>query len=63
MKQTRNTIYLGLFVTTATAMLVILLLAMGGRGLFTKLATYSMYFNKSVKGLGVGSPVMFRACA
>ena len=60
MKQTRNTIYLGLFVTTATAMLVILLLAMGGRGLFTKLATYSMYFNKSVKGLGVGSPVMFR---
>lgn len=60
MKQRKNTIYLGAFVMVALVILVGLLLAMGGRGLFTKLTTYRMYFNKSVKGLSVGAPLMFR---
>ncbi len=41
-------------------MLVILLLSVGGQNIFTKKVHYTLYFDKSVKGLNVGAPVMFR---
>ena len=33
---------------------------LGGKSLFLRSATYHLYFDKSVKGLNLGAPVMFR---
>lgn len=60
MKQKKNAFYLGIFVLGALLVLVILLLSVGGQNIFTKKVNYILYFDKSVKGLSVGAPVMFR---
>ena len=60
MKQKKNAFYLGLFVLGALLVLLILLLSVGGQNIFTKKVHYILYFDKSVKGLNVGAPVMFR---
>ena len=60
MKQKKNAFYLGIFVLGALLVLVILLLSVGGQNVFTKKVNYILYFDKSVKGLSVGAPVMFR---
>lgn len=60
MTHKRNAFYFGLFVLFALGLFLVLLLSIGGRGMFTKQARYTLYFNKSVKGLSAGSPIMFR---
>ncbi len=60
MKHKKNAFYLGIFVLGALFVLVILLLSVGGQNIFTKQVNYTLYFDKSVKGLNIGAPVMFR---
>lgn len=60
MNMHKKSFWLGIFVITALIILTVLLLTIGGRGLFASQAKYSMFFDKSVKGLNVGSPLMFR---
>ena len=60
MKQKKNAFYLGIFVLGALLVLVMLLMSVGGQNVFTKKANYILYFDKSVKGLSIGAPVMFR---
>lgn len=51
---------LGVFVFAALALLVGILFLLGGRSLFQSTYTFETYFNDSVAGLEVGSPVRFR---
>ncbi len=51
---------IGLFVLGAIALFVAGVLFLGAGKFFTKQHTYITYFDGSVKGLNVGSPVMFR---
>jgi len=51
---------IGAFVLGAVALLVAGVLILGAGNFFTKEFTYITYFDGSVKGLNVGSPVMFR---
>ena len=51
---------LGVFVFAALALLVGVLFLLGGRSLFQSTYTFETYFNDSVAGLEVGSPVRFR---
>jgi ABC-type transporter Mla subunit MlaD len=51
---------LGVFVFAALALLVGVLFLLGGRSLFQPTYTFETYFNDSVAGLEVGSPVRFR---
>ena len=51
---------LGVFVFAALAMIVGILFLLGGRSLFQPTYTFETYFNDSVAGLEVGSPVRFR---
>jgi phospholipid/cholesterol/gamma-HCH transport system substrate-binding protein/paraquat-inducible protein B len=51
---------LGVFVFAALALLVGVLFLVGGRSLFQPTYTFETYFNDSVAGLEVGSPVRFR---
>jgi paraquat-inducible protein B len=60
MTQKSKSICIGLFVLGAIVLTVIFLLAFGERTLFSKGVTYYVYFDKSVKGLSKGAPVMFR---
>ena len=60
MKQRKNAFYLGVFVLGALFVFIIMLMAIGGQNLLTQKVTYTLYFDKSVKGLNVGAPVMFR---
>lgn len=56
----QNYFRLGLFVLAALVLLGLLLFALGGRSLFQPSVTIETYFNESVSGLDVGSPVKFR---
>ena len=60
MAQKRNAFYLGVFVLGGLLILVIMLMMLGGQNLLAKKVNYTLYFDKSVKGLNVGAPVMFR---
>ena len=60
MKRKRNTMLFGMFVLLSLVILLMLMMSIGGRSLFTQHAEYTLYFDKSVKGLSIGSPVMFR---
>lgn len=60
MKRKRNTLYFGMFVLLAVAILIMLIMSIGGRSIFTQQAKYTLFFDRSVKGLSVGSPIMFR---
>src|SRR5215471_11093756 len=51
---------LGVFVFAALALFVGVLFVLGGRSLFQPTYTFETYFNDSVAGLEVGSPVRFR---
>lgn len=60
MKNKKSTIRIGMFVFTSLAILVLLLMAIGGTSLFSSNPKYTLYFDTSVKGLALGAPVMFR---
>lgn len=51
---------IGAFVVGAAAILVLALLVLGSGKFFSKSQYYVLFFDGSVKGLNVGSPVMFR---
>ena len=51
---------IGAVVLLAIFIFVILLSSLGGHGLFTRKIEYSLFFDKSVKGLNLGASVMFR---
>ena len=58
-KQVSKTV-IGGFVVSAIALLVIGIVVFGGGKFFTKTIKYVMFFDRSVKGLNVGAPVVFR---
>ena len=51
---------LGLFVILSITVLAVLLFVLGGRKLFQPTYTFETYFNESVAGLDIGSPLRFR---
>src|ERR1700741_3911472 len=51
---------LGVFVFAALVLLFGILFLLGGRSLFQPTYTFETYFNDSVAGLEVGSPVRYR---
>jgi len=51
---------IGIFVLAGCCLGIVMIIAFGGRNLFAAMLEYRMYFDKSVKGLSIGSPVMFR---
>jgi phospholipid/cholesterol/gamma-HCH transport system substrate-binding protein len=51
---------LGLFVVVGFAIAMASIVALGARGLEKKTVSYKTYFDESVQGLDVGSPVKFR---
>jgi phospholipid/cholesterol/gamma-HCH transport system substrate-binding protein/paraquat-inducible protein B len=51
---------LGMFVVVTVAVLVLVLVALGGRKLFLSTFTFETYFNESVAGLELGAPVRLR---
>ncbi len=55
-----NKTAIGIFVLGAIALLVAGVLVLGGGKFFVTEHTYITYFDGSVKGLSIGSPVMFR---
>jgi paraquat-inducible protein B len=58
-KQVSKTV-IGGFVISAIALLVIGIVIFGGGKFFTKTIKYVLFFDRSVKGLNVGAPVVFR---
>jgi paraquat-inducible protein B len=55
-----NHFKLGLFVLAAIAVAVLTAIALGARSVARETVVYHTYFNESVQGLEVGSPVKFR---
>jgi len=55
-----NKTAIGVFVLSAIALLIVGVLVLGAGKFFTREHVYITYFDGSVKGLSVGSPVMFR---
>ena len=51
---------IGVFVLGALVLAVIALVIFGSGKFFERRITYVMYFDGSVKGLNIGSPVVFR---
>jgi len=51
---------LGLFVLVTIGAMVAILFALGGRSLFESTVVFETYFNESVVGLDLGSPLRFR---
>jgi len=51
---------LGLFVVAGAVLFIALLLVLGARSLHEETVTYETYFDESVQGLDIGSPVKFR---
>ena len=60
MSRKANPKLIGLFVVGAGALLIFLVVALGGGRLFTTTKTYVMFFADDVNGLQVGGPVNFR---
>lgn len=58
-KQVSKTV-IGGFVISAIAMLIAGVIVLGGGEIFKKTNKYVMFFEKSVKGLSVGAPVLWR---
>jgi paraquat-inducible protein B len=56
----QNYFKLGLFVVVSVAALAAMLVLLGGRSLFERKYIVETYFNESISGLTVGSPVEFR---
>jgi paraquat-inducible protein B len=60
MSKPANKTLIGIFVVGAVALAVLAVIVFGSGKLFTRSTRYVMYFEGSVKGLSIGSPVMFR---
>jgi phospholipid/cholesterol/gamma-HCH transport system substrate-binding protein/paraquat-inducible protein B len=60
MEHERRYFRLGLFVILTVAILLAVLFILGGRSLFEPTLTVETYFNESVSGLDIGSPVKYR---
>ena len=60
MSKKANPTVIGAFVAGGITLAIILLVALGGGKFFDQTMTYVMFFPGSVKGLKVGSPVVFR---
>lgn len=60
MSDQANYFKLGLFLLVGTLFLVVVVLVLGAGQVFTRSVTLETYFNESVNGLEVGSPVKFR---
>lgn len=60
MAQEHHYFRLGLFVILTVALLLAVLFILGGRSLFQPTLTIETYFNESVAGLDIGSPVKYR---
>ena len=60
MSKQANKTMIGVFVLGAVALFVAAVLVFGGGKFFKKTQKVVMFFDGSVKGLGIGSPVMFR---
>lgn len=60
MKKKRTTFFVGLFSLVAILLLVGILYFLGSTSLFSKGDRYILYFNESVHGLNIGSPVKLR---
>ena len=60
MSQKANYFKLGIFIIAAAAILVAIILALGAGNIFKQTVTIETYFDESVQGLDVGSPVMVR---
>lgn len=60
MEEKQRYFRLGLFVIVALAILFGILFLLGGRSLFQPTLVFETYFNQSVAGLELGSPVKFR---
>jgi len=58
-----STTVLGGFVVSAIVMLMAAVVLLGSGSFWAKTHSYVLYFEESVKGLNVGSPVMFRGVA
>ena len=56
----KTPLIIGTFVLAAMALIVAGVIALGGRGLFTKQLKAVVYFDGNVRGLYVGAPVTFR---
>ena len=59
-EQEHRYVRLGLFVILTVALLLAVLFILGGRSLFQPTLTIETYFNESVAGLDIGSPVKYR---
>jgi phospholipid/cholesterol/gamma-HCH transport system substrate-binding protein/paraquat-inducible protein B len=60
MQESKRYLRLGLFVFATLLLTAAVLFVMGGRSLFEPTYTFETYFNQSVDGLDIGSPVKFR---
>ncbi len=60
MSRKANPVTIGVFVLVATALLAAGLLLFSRGGLFTDTSRYAVFFEGSVRGLNIGSPVLFQ---
>lgn len=60
MSQETNYFKLGIFSIATLVLLVVIIVILGSGNLFTKYLTVETYFDDTVQGLAVGSPVKFR---
>jgi paraquat-inducible protein B len=60
MSEKANPFKVGVFVVAGIALVIVAVLVLGGRNLFTRQVTFVLYFADSVNGLVVGSPVKFK---
>jgi paraquat-inducible protein B len=60
MSKQPNKTLIGAFLMGAVVLLVAGVLIFGGGKFFTKVSNYVLYFDGSVKGLNIGSPVIFK---
>jgi phospholipid/cholesterol/gamma-HCH transport system substrate-binding protein/paraquat-inducible protein B len=59
-KEEQRSFRVGLFVLAGIALGVVFVVLLGGRNVFTRPSLLETYFDESVQGLDVGSPVMVR---
>ncbi|MFO6423902.1 MlaD family protein [Motilimonas sp. KMU-193] len=60
MDESQKHFRLGLFVVIALLLMFVILFILGGRSLFKPKVIFETYFDNSVSGLAVGSPVQYR---
>lgn len=60
MESSKKYVYIGALVISAVFLFVILLTSLGGCGVLSSKVNYTIYFDRSVKGLSVGAPVTFK---